>query len=188
MNAPPIPPPPFLAQLRGPCKPRTSGSLVLVLCCRCTSPLRAVWSPWSANRGVGWTRRSESNQGCLPGNLGPDTAFPVGFRWSRRPVEAARRDGCLFPRKLVGWGKVPSIGRLGDQPGGKAAKCRNGTVAQRLSRNEFSCIGRAGSIWSWKSLVPRSLRALYRPEPRSLLGLRKHLPRNHFPHDGIVTA
>ncbi len=44
-----------------------------------------------------------------------------------------------------------------------------------------SWIGRAGSICLRKSFVARSLRASYRPAPRSLLGLRKHLLRNHFP-------
>jgi hypothetical protein len=47
--------------------------------------------------------------------------------------------------------------------------------------DRFSWIGCAGSICFRNSFVLRSLRASYRPAPRSLLGLRKHLLRNHFP-------
>jgi restriction system protein len=45
----------------------------------------------------------------------------------------------------------------------------------------FSWVGRACSICFCNSFVVRSLRASHRPAPRSLLGLQKHLLRNHFP-------
>ena len=52
----------------------------------------------------------------------------------------------------------------------------------------FSWIGRACLICFRKSYVVRSLRASCRPAPRSLLGLRKHLLRNHFPPNCIVPS
>jgi len=52
----------------------------------------------------------------------------------------------------------------------------------------FSWIGRAGLICLRKSFVFCSLRASYRPAPRSLLGLQRHLLRNHFPPNLIVPA
>ena len=50
----------------------------------------------------------------------------------------------------------------------------------------FSWIGRAGSICLRKSFVVRSLQVSNWPAPRSLLGLRKHLLRNHSPPNQIV--
>ncbi len=51
-----------------------------------------------------------------------------------------------------------------------------------------SWVGRACWIFFRKSFVLRSLRALYRPAPRSLRGWRKNLRRNHFPPNCIAPA
>ena len=57
-----------------------------------------------------------------------------------------------------------------------------------VTPDRFSWIGDACWIFFRKSFVLRSLRAWHWPAPRSLLGLRKHLLRNHFPPNGIVPA
>jgi hypothetical protein len=57
----------------------------------------------------------------------------------------------------------------------------NARERTRPRPGRFSWIGRACSICFRNSFVLRSLRASYRPAPRSLLGLQKHLLRNHFP-------
>ena len=88
------------------------------------------------------------------------------------------------------WLRAPTISApgQGDGGGGGANLYLNRLDWEVNERRElkpsperYSWIGRACWIFLRKSFVPRSLRAPHRPAPRSLLGLRKHLLRNHFP-------
>jgi hypothetical protein len=108
-------------------------------------------------------------------------------------ITTPRPSRIVFAKKTKNAEK-PFIGsqRTGEGPGDKPTlrpakprvRARSTDLAGAVGRTKpqrFSWIGRAGSICFRKSFVVRSLRGSYRPAPRSLLGLHKHLLRHHFP-------